>query len=81
MPCPLALMAVRRANTRRRHSGKASMHSAEATPAKTLVLAVIGRRVAAGHAEWKTLESGEIELHLPTGETFLLAEATIIRLA
>ena len=81
MPCPLALTAARRANIRRRHPGKASMHSAEATPAKTLVLAAIGRRVAAGHAEWKTLETGEIELRLPSGETFLLAKSAITRLA
>ena len=57
------------------------MHSADADLIKTLALAAIGRGVAAGHAEWKTLETGEIELRLPTGETFLLAEATIIRLA
>jgi hypothetical protein len=57
------------------------MHTAEANPAKTVVLAAIGTQVAAGHAEWKTLETGEIELRLVTGETFLLAEAAIIRLA
>ena len=81
MPWPLALTAARRANIRRRHSGKASMHSADANLIKTLALAAIGRWVAAGRAEWKTLETGEIELRLPSGETFLLAESAITRRA
>ena len=57
------------------------MHSADADLIKTLALAAIGRGVAAGHAEWKTLETGEIELRLPSGETFLLAKSAITRLA
>ena len=57
------------------------MHSADANLIKTLALAAIGRWVAAGRAEWKTLETGEIELRLPSGETFLLAESAITRRA
>ncbi len=50
-------------------------------PDKALVMKYIGRCVADGHVEWAALASGEIEVCFATGETYLLAETTIIRLA
>ena len=50
-------------------------------PDKALVMTCIGRLVADGVAVWQMLESGEIELRFNSGETYLLAETTILRLA
>ncbi len=50
-------------------------------PDKALVMKYIGQLVADGYAEWAVLDSGEVEVRFTSGETYLLAEATILRLA
>ena len=50
-------------------------------PDKALVMTYIGQLVADGYAEWTMLDDGDIELSFNSGETFLLAERVIIRLA
>ncbi|MGX9426193.1 MULTISPECIES: hypothetical protein [Bradyrhizobium] len=52
-----------------------------ADPAKGRVMAYFRRLVADGHAEWQMLENGDIRLRFRTGETYLLAKTTIIRIA
>jgi hypothetical protein len=52
-----------------------------ANSAKALVMKYIGQLVADDFAEWEMLDDGEIQLRFHTGETFLLAETVIIRLA
>jgi hypothetical protein len=52
-----------------------------ADPAKALVMAYFRRLVADGHAEWRMLENGDIQLRLHTGEIFLLAKTMITRIA
>jgi hypothetical protein len=52
-----------------------------ADPAKALVMSYIGQLVADGYAQWTKLNDGDIELTFNSGETFLLAERVIIRLA
>ena len=49
-------------------------------PAKALAMTYLRRLVADGYAEWHMLENGNIRLHLLTGETYLLAKATITRI-
>jgi hypothetical protein len=41
----------------------------------------IGQLVADGFAEWDMFDNGNIQLRFNTGETFLLAETVIVRLA
>ena len=41
----------------------------------------VGKLVSDGHAEWHTLANGDIQLRFRTGETFLLGETMIVRLA
>jgi len=48
---------------------------------KTLVMTYLHRLVASGYAEWHVLENGDLRLRLLTGETYLFAETTIIRIA
>ncbi|MGX1790417.1 hypothetical protein ACWIGM_26960 [Bosea sp. NPDC055332] len=50
-------------------------------PDKALVMAHIGQLVANGFAVWEKLDNGEIEVRFVSGETYLLAETTILRLA
>jgi hypothetical protein len=50
-------------------------------PAKALVIAYFRRLVADGYAEWHLHKNGDIELRLLTGEIYLLAKTTIIRIA
>ena len=50
-------------------------------PDKALVMRYIGQLVADGYAEWAMLDNGEIEVRFTSGETYLLAETTILRLA
>ena len=50
-------------------------------PDKALVMAHIDRLVADGFAVWERHDNGEIEVRFSSGETYLLAEATILRLA
>lgn len=54
---------------------------AQGNPDKALVMRYIGQLVADGYAEWAMLDSGEIEVRFTSGETYLLAETTILRLA
>ncbi|MBM7048515.1 MULTISPECIES: hypothetical protein [Rhizobium] len=53
---------------------------AQDNPDKMLVMAHIGQLVADGFAVWDMLDSGEIEVRFNSGEIFLLAETTILRL-
>jgi hypothetical protein len=50
-------------------------------PDKALVITCIGRLFVRGFAAWEMLENGEIEVRFNSGEAFLLAETTILRLA
>ena len=50
-------------------------------PAKAIVMSYACQLVANGCAEWVLLENGDIQLSFNTGETFLLAQWVIIRLA
>jgi hypothetical protein len=52
-----------------------------ADAAKAFVTRYIGRLVADGYAEWDVLTNGDVEVRFHTGETFILAEAVIIRIA
>ena len=52
-----------------------------ADPAKARVMAYFRRLVADGYAQWHMLEDGDIRLSFRTGETYLLAKTTIIRIA
>jgi hypothetical protein len=49
-------------------------------PDKALVMTYIGQLVADGFAVWDILHNGEIEVRFTSGETYLLAETTILRL-
>jgi hypothetical protein len=53
----------------------------QSDPAKVKVMGYFGELVAAGFAEWQTLDDGTIRLRLITGETYLLEPATITRIA
>jgi len=44
-------------------------------------MTAIGQLIADGHAEWTPLDDGDVELSFNSGETFLLAEKVVIRLA
>jgi hypothetical protein len=48
-------------------------------PAKALVMIHIGQCVRDGHAEWTTLDNGDVELRFCSSEVFLLADATMTR--
>jgi hypothetical protein len=52
-----------------------------ADPAKLLVMTYFRQLVADGHAQWHRLASGDIQLRLHSGETYLLAKTTITRIA
>ncbi|MCR6497437.1 hypothetical protein MUO32_00185 [Shinella sp. CPCC 101442] len=41
----------------------------------------IGQLVVAGYAELQMLDNGEFEIRFASGETYLLAETAILRLA
>lgn len=49
--------------------------------AKAVVMAAVARIVAEGGATVVTVDSGELELRLATGEIFLLGEETVTRIA
>ena len=59
-----------------KHAGRV-----HADPAKARVMACFRRLVADGYAEWQMLENGDIQLRFRSGETYLLAKTTIIRIA
>jgi hypothetical protein len=48
---------------------------------KTLVMEYLRQFAADGHAEWVTRKNGGIELRFHTGETFILADTTMTRIA
>jgi hypothetical protein len=52
-----------------------------ADAAKALVMTYVGQLVAEGYGEWDMLENGDVQLRCHTGEIFLLAETTIVRIA
>lgn len=54
---------------------------AKDNPEKALVMAHIGQLIAEGFAAWEMRDSGEVEVRFTSGETYLLAETTILRLA
>ena len=54
--------------------------SARDDPDKALVMAHIGRLVAAGFAVWDMLDNGDVEVRFTSGETYLLAESAILRI-
>jgi hypothetical protein len=53
----------------------------QVNPAKALVMSYVSQLVADGYADWDMLENGVVRLRCRTGETFLLGETTIIRIA
>jgi hypothetical protein len=55
--------------------------AAYSDPDKALVMTAIGQLIADGHAEWTLLDDGDVELSFNSGETFLLAERVVIRVA
>jgi hypothetical protein len=71
---------VREAKRRARTVGGAIRGIVRADPAKMLVLNCVRLLVADGQAEWARRENGDIHLRLRSGETFLLADATITRI-
>jgi hypothetical protein len=50
-------------------------------PDKAFVMKYIGQLVAEGYADWAMLDNGDVEVRFTSGETYLLAETTILRLA
>lgn len=54
---------------------------AKDNPDKARVMAYIGQLVADGFAVWEKHENGEVEVRFASGEIYLLAETTILRLA
>ena len=50
-------------------------------PDKAQVMAYFRDLVDHGHAEWRMLDDGSVELRLNTGETYLLGSKTIARIA
>jgi hypothetical protein len=70
---------VRPAKRRARTLNGAILGGVNADPAKMLVMKCVRLLVADGHAEWDRRENGDIHLRLRSGETFLLADATITR--
>ncbi len=53
----------------------------EGNSAKAFVISHIRQLVADDHAQWHRRENGDIHLRLQTGETFLLADTAITRIA
>lgn len=62
-------------------AGDAFVVLARGNPDKALVMKYVGRLVADGYAQWSMLDNGEVEVRFTSGETYLLAETTILRLA
>jgi hypothetical protein len=53
----------------------------DADPPKVCVMGHICQLIANGYADWDVLDSRDIRLSFNTGQTFLLAERAIVRLA
>jgi len=54
---------------------------AASDPDRALVLSYVARLVADGFAVWDIFENGEIEVRFNSGEMFIFAETTVLRLA
>lgn len=54
---------------------------AQNNPDKELVMKYIGQLMVAGHVEVELLDNGEVEVRFASGETYILAEATILRVS
>jgi hypothetical protein len=54
---------------------------AKDNPDKVLVVTYIGQLVADGFAVWEVLSNGDIEVRFTSGESYLLGENAILRLA
>lgn len=52
-----------------------------ANPVKALVMKYVSQLVADGFAEWEIIANGDIELRFINGETYILSEKVIVRLA
>jgi hypothetical protein len=63
------------------HRAKDGNGPEHADLAKAFVMAAVARIVAVGRATIVTLDSGELELRLATGEILLLGNETVTRLA
>jgi hypothetical protein len=50
-------------------------------PAKALVMTHVGQFVRDGYAKWTMLDNSDVELRFFSGEIFLLADATMTRVA
>jgi hypothetical protein len=50
-------------------------------PAKSLVMMYLSQFVENGFAEWRARDDGDLEIRFVTGEIFLMADATMTRLA
>jgi hypothetical protein len=66
---------------RKRPGAEELVALAEGNADKALVMKYIGQLVADGHAEWDMLDNGEVEVRFASGEIYLLAATTILRLA
>ena len=44
-------------------------------------MAYVGQLVSDGFAEWQRIESGDIRLRFHTGETFILSDTAMSRIA
>lgn len=53
---------------------------AKSDPDKARVMTCIGQLVLAGYAELQMRDNGEVEARFSSGEAYLLAETTILRL-
>lgn len=73
-------MPSRRKPSRTEAAADALVTLVKDNPDKALVMKYIGLFVADGSAEWAALDNGEIEVRFTSGETYLLAETTILRL-
>jgi hypothetical protein len=78
-----ALKAKKKHGKRARAQARSAAlaNNVEADPAKAHVMAHFRGLVADGLAERQTLDDGTIRLSLNTGETYLLKETSITRIA
>jgi hypothetical protein len=72
---------TRRSRRPQAHAIDTLVEHARGNPEKALVMTYIGGLVSSGFAELQPLDNGEFELRFTSGETFLLAETTILRRA
>lgn len=73
------------ANRHRIHDSKNNIEAfflnTNSDPDKVLVVKHISRLIAKGFAEWTPLESGAVQVRFTSGETYHLAETTVLRVA